>query len=227
MAEITGSVGKKGQNFSADVLLVQKLLNQKLNATSGVVPLKENGDFGEPMLKAIEYFQKKVVGLAIADGRIDVGGKTWKKLSDSTSKTALKQLVANSPNYYRYSSSDRQYGTEKALSSLYTLAKRMKDSCGVTIGIGDISFADGKLMPPHGSHRKGVDVDIRPLRKDKKSLPVSITQKKDYDAALTKKLVEFARRDPNLASILFNDTSITGVKSHTGHDNHLHLRFKQ
>lgn len=225
MAEITGSVGKKGQNLQADVLAVQKLLNQKLNATSGVVPLKEDGVFGDRTLKAIEYFQKKVVGLAIPDGRIDVGGKTWKKLSESTSKTALKALASSSPNYYRYSSTDRQFGTEKALSSLYTLAKRMKDSVGVTIGIGDISFADGKLMPPHGSHRKGVDVDIRPLRKDKKSLPVSIKDK-SYDAAATKKLVEFARRDPNLVSILFNDTTITGVKSWTGHDNHLHLRFK-
>jgi len=80
-------------------------------------------------------------------------------------------------------------------------------------------------MHPHKTHKHGVNVDIRPLRKDKKSLPTSIGHL-DYSRELTKALVTCLLSDPNVKAILFNDMQIKGVKSWPGHDNHLHVTMK-
>lgn len=220
MPELKGSVGRNGENRREDALLVQKLLNQRSGGA-----LVEDGLVGDKTIRAIEQFQRQVVGMVSPDGRIDPGGKTWKTLSNAAS-SGLVKLSSVSTNFYKYSSADRQFGTEKTIASLLLLARRAKESLGTSLGIGDISFQDGRSMPPHTSHRKGMDVDIRPIRSDKRAMPVKISDK-EYDAALTKKLVELARKDPNLLSILFNDKKIPGVKSYSGHDNHLHLRFRQ
>ena len=80
-------------------------------------------------------------------------------------------------------------------------------------------------MPGHGSHRRGIDVDIRPLRKDKQKAPVTIHDNQ-YSREMTKQLVGLLQKDPNVQLILFNDSQIPGVRSSPGHDNHLHVRFK-
>jgi hypothetical protein len=70
-----------------------------------------------------------------------------------------------------------------------------------------------------------VDVDIRPVRKDRKHEPVTIHDPQ-YDREITRAMVGFLRKDPNLQVILFNDTTLAGVTYAKGHDNHLHVRFK-
>jgi murein endopeptidase len=40
------------------------------------------------------------------------------------------------------------------------------------IGIGDISLAGGVQTPDHASHITGLEVDVRPLRKDGLEEPV-------------------------------------------------------
>jgi hypothetical protein len=39
--------------------------------------------------------------------------------------------------------------------------------------------------------------------------------------------VNLLRSNPNVETILFNDTSIAGVRQWVGHDNHLHVHFRQ
>ncbi len=73
---ISGSVGAKGVNKEADVELIQKLLNDV-----GLKPkLSVDGDCGPKTIAAITAYQKRL-GFRKPDGRIDVGGTTWKKLS--------------------------------------------------------------------------------------------------------------------------------------------------
>jgi predicted chitinase len=77
---ISASVGKGGKNKNADVKIVQALLNEKEKAG-----LKVDGDCGPKTIAAITKFQKDKVGLASPDGRIDLGGKTWKELTEAPS----------------------------------------------------------------------------------------------------------------------------------------------
>jgi murein endopeptidase len=115
-------------------------------------------------------------------------------------------------------------GTPTTLQSIRTLATAL-DATGIVIGVGDISFAQGGKMPPHGSHRRGVDVDLRPQRTDEARSPVSITDAA-YSHDRTLLVVQELQKDPNLDLILFNDRKIDGVRFYEGHHNHLHCRFK-
>ncbi len=83
-------------------------------------------------------------------------------------------------------------------------------------------------MPPHSSHKRGVDVDFRPLRTDGARAPVTIHDAK-YSRTRTRELVKYIRANTVLPVklILFNDTAISGVQAYSGHDNHLHVRFEE
>lgn len=77
---ISASVGDGGKNVKADVILVQQLLNKNHGQS-----LTADGDCGAKTIAAIKDFQAKKMGSAKPDGRIDVGGGTWKALSAGTS----------------------------------------------------------------------------------------------------------------------------------------------
>jgi hypothetical protein len=79
MANIGGSVGKGGANTKADVLTVQKLLNKHV-ASLGLPALDEDGRIGTNTIDAIRAYQKIALNMAKPDGRIDIGGDTWKAL---------------------------------------------------------------------------------------------------------------------------------------------------
>src|SRR5262249_31622242 len=97
---------------------------------------------------------------------------------------------------------------------------------GPRIGIGDISFRRGGHMPPHLSHDKGIDADVRLMRNDGKEHGVTYRDA-TYSRDLTQKLVDTIRANGVLPinGIFFNDPAVTGVKQLKGHDNHLHVRF--
>lgn len=89
-------------------------------------------------------------------------------------------------------------------------------------GIGNVSLADGAPFPPHRSHRSGLQVDIRPIRKDWKREPVRYTDS-GYDRLATMKLVNLIWQTGMVARIAFNDVSIPRVERMAGHDDHLHV----
>lgn len=91
-------------------------------------------------------------------------------------------------------------------------------------GVGNISVAGG-LSFGHKSHRKGLEVDVRPLRKDGMQQPVSYTSP-DYDLEATRILIELFRAAAASALLIFfNDNRIPGVRPLAGHDNHFHVQF--
>lgn len=230
MYRLTGSVGEGGRNVHDDVLTVQKLLNKNahLVAAIGVVP--EDGNLDARTQAAIVAFQRTIVHLSAPDGRIDPRGRTFRILEGEQPHAAtviLTQLTVteNAGGFYLYENPDRQYGTPRALESIRNIAGALK-TAGITIGVGDISFVHGGHMAPHESHRRGVDVDIRPQRDDQAHAPVTINDP-HYSRDRTKQVVEAIRADPNFELVLFNDKQIHGVRSWAGHDNHLHVRFKE
>jgi len=213
------SVGREGKNSSSDVKLIQKLLNDNFLKTG---KLKVDGVIGPKTILMIEQYQRDVLKMQRPDGLIAPGGKTWKSLN--AAGTSLISLEP-SDGYYSYEPSERQYGSVETIRSLKKLGALSVASLKVKIGIGDLSFSDGRLMNPHLSHRRGIDVDMRPIRLDGKALPIAYTHAQ-YDRPRTLKLIECLRQDPNLSMIIFNDPKIVGLVTAGGHDNHLHLRFK-
>lgn len=74
VANLSAAVGDGCPNKLEDVKAVQTLLNKFGYG------LTVDGDCGKKSIAAIKDFQTKKVGLATPDGKIDLGGKTWKAL---------------------------------------------------------------------------------------------------------------------------------------------------
>jgi len=227
MYRLNASVGNGGKNQHDDVLIVQKLLNKNTHIVDTIGRVPEDGNLDEATQSAILAFQRDVVRLAHPDGRIDPGGRTFRILTGDSphgATVAFVQLPADGEGYYLYSDADKCWGTPSTIQSVKTVAANLKQ-LGMEIGVGHISFANGARMPPHKSHRRGIDVDIRPQRTDGVRTGVKLTASA-YDREKTRTVVNELRKDPNLDYIFFNDTEIEGIRYWEGHDDHLHVRFK-
>jgi hypothetical protein len=228
MYRISGSVGQGGQNNHDDVRVVQQLLNKNAHIVESIGRVPEDGNLDDATLRAIVAFQRDVVRLPNPDGRVDPRGRTFQILTGDSphgATVAFVQLPADGEGYYIYASRDKQWGTPATVQSVRTLAANLKKA-GIEIGIGNMSYANGGKMEPHKSHRRGIDVDIRPLRTDGTRQPVVITDAA-YSRDSTRKVVEELHKDANLEYIFFNDKNIEGVREWPGHNNHLHVRFKE
>jgi murein endopeptidase len=137
-------------------------------------------------------------------------------------------LPTSGTGIYSYSQQKDQFGVAETIEALLAIGAAWQQAHpnGPAIGIGHISRKGGGKMPPHQTHRIGLDVDIRPMRKDGKRLPVTF-QSAAYSRPLTRELVTRIRGNGVLLvrSILFNDPLVQGVKPFSGHDNHLHVTF--
>lgn len=228
MYRLNASVGTGGVNNHDDVLIVQKLLNKNTHIVDSIGRVPEDGNLDERTQSAILAFQRDLVRLAHPDGRIDPGGRTFRVLTGDSphgATVAFVQLPADGEGYYRYSSDEKAWGTPSTIQSVKNLAASLKKA-GIEIGVGNISFANGARIPPHKSHRRGVDVDIRPQRTDGVRTGVNISADA-YDRVKTRQIVDELRKDQNLQLILFNDNEIEGVRFWEGHNDHLHVRFKE
>ena len=149
------------------------------------------------------------------------------------------QLPASGAGYYTYYATDRRgrldsppgyhrYARPEVVRAIEWIGsewQRMHPR-GPRLGIGDLSLLGGGPTPRHGAHQRGLEVDIRPPRSDGRELSAAFPDP-PYSRDLTQQLVAVIRRNPiaRVRVILFNDTSITGVRSYPGHNNHLHVGF--
>jgi hypothetical protein len=88
-----------------------------------------------------------------------------------------------------------------------------------------MSLADGSAYDKHkpaGDHTTGTGIDIRPIRKDGRDLPITYEQP-GYDREATQQLVDTLLATGGVKRIFFNDPQIKGVSPWKGHDNHLHV----
>ncbi|MBY0240387.1 MAG: penicillin-insensitive murein endopeptidase [Burkholderiaceae bacterium] len=117
-----------------------------------------------------------------------------------------------------------QFAHTKLLSLILFVEREWQALDSRKFGVGNISIANG-LPFGHKSHMKGLEVDVRPLRKDGQHAPVSYTDP-EYDRAATSQLIALFRAHavgPFL--IFFNDLKITGVIPLRKHDDHFHFQF--
>jgi uncharacterized protein YraI len=144
-----------------------------------------------------------------------------------TSGAGFIQMKASGPGFYTYQAGYRRwakpeliYGVERAGRKWQASSSGLRPS----LGIGDISRENGGRFSPHVSHRYGVDMDARPLRKDTVRAGVTITQSA-YSRANTQAYFDILRSELNVKLILFNDRNVRGRQYYRGHSNHFHLRI--
>lgn len=126
--------------------------------------------------------------------------------------------------YYCYGTPDEgrsQYAHPKLMSFMAQVAVRWCAHETRKFGVGNISLPDGR-KGDHRTHLNGLDVDIRPIRKDGRRVACTIHDAQ-YDRAATAKLIEIFYSTGAIKSILFNDPDISRVRRWPGHDNHLHI----
>jgi uncharacterized protein (TIGR02594 family) len=82
MAAITGSVGEGGVNRPPDVQLIQTLLNQHIQRLAPLSPLAVDGLLTPALVTAIKEYQRRILGVANPDGRVDPGGRTLRSLNE-------------------------------------------------------------------------------------------------------------------------------------------------
>ncbi|HZX25650.1 MAG TPA: penicillin-insensitive murein endopeptidase [Telluria sp.] len=139
----------------------------------------------------------------------------------------LPQAPADA-GYYVYGNPGggiNQYAHPRMMSLILAVEREWQGSETRQFGVGDISAADGPKVRDHNSHRRGLEVDIRPVRKD--GLHIACTyQDSAYDRNATEKLINLFRAcAPNPILIFFNDMKIPGVRPLAKHDHHFHVQF--
>ncbi|MES2743422.1 MAG: hypothetical protein V4754_21080 [Pseudomonadota bacterium] len=134
--------------------------------------------------------------------------------------------------YYTYGMLDRrpdkgayQYPHPIMMSAIIRVAFEWQSVDKRRFGVGNISLPGGPKHRDHAGHRDGLQVDIRPLRKDGLELPATWMDHGNYDHLATAKLIELFRTFAPVKRILFNDASISFVRHADHHDDHFHVEL--
>jgi len=124
-----------------------------------------------------------------------------------------------------------QYAHPDLLTVIFWVEQQWQAIDHRKFGIGNISVANGRKFD-HRTHMKGIEVDIRPVRKDRlvgQAARCSRFDEKTYDRAATIKLVQLFLRHPMVRVIYFNDEKVQHACGHgrvkywPDHDDHLHI----
>jgi len=157
-------------------------------------------------------------------------GLTEEEIDESSwgTRGIFEQMPSAGPGFECYGVVEKRFGRLEVIQALKHVCSEWVKAFpnGPRIGIGNISFAQGGLMPPHVSHQQGVDVDLAPVASTEEEIPLTWENPK-YSRQRTQKLVDLLRSNPilDIRTILFNDPDVTGVEPWQGHDNHLHVSF--
>jgi murein endopeptidase len=129
--------------------------------------------------------------------------------------------------YYTYGTPDQgrsQYTHPRMITLIGLVAAAWSAIDERKFGVGNTSLADGVKHPDHATHRSGLEVNVRPLRKDGLRLPCTIHDAQ-YDREATAKLIDLFRKNGMLKIVLFNDLSIPHVTQAKGHNDHFHVQL--
>ena len=121
----------------------------------------------------------------------------------------------------------RQVGTAGFVGALEDLGQSWSETGRGRLSFGEMSREGGGPLAGHEGHTQGREVDVRPIRSDGSSGPVTWQDTK-YDRAATRDLVRMVRDQHPGAVVLFNDPVLIReglTQRWDGHDYHLHLRF--
>lgn len=231
--ELMGEISRSNPDY---VRWVQQALNQAMGLRLAV-----DGDRGPQTRSAIRSFQQRqglkvdgAVGPQTEQALVTVTGTrppttSGAPASSGPSLSINTPLPESGPGFRAYQRNQaRRYGLPETIQALQSIAAawQVAHPGGPRIEIGDLSFQGGGPMPPHKSHQRGVDIDIRLIRNDGREGGTTF-RAANYSRSLTQELVNLIRANGLLTVkyIFFNDPGVRGVTDQSGHDNHLHVRF--
>jgi peptidoglycan hydrolase-like protein with peptidoglycan-binding domain len=206
----------------AAVKAVQWELNQKRSAG-----LTLDGTYGTATRAAVAAFQRHA-GLTVTGS---MNGTTWRNLIWHYEYPAFwltelcdyTDLTRNGPA--------ANWGTSAAVRQVETAAKIVHDTGKGAVAVGDVSWEHGGDIRGHGTHERGLDVDIRPIRTDRRQCTWGTSWRwSTYDRAGTRTLVKAIRSTApgHVRLVYFNDPVLIReglTRWYTGHDDHLHIRY--
>ncbi|CAM2810996.1 MULTISPECIES: hypothetical protein [Janthinobacterium] len=128
-----------------------------------------------------------------------------------------------------------QYAYPSMLSLIFYIAREWQAIDDGKFDIGNISIAGGLGYDKHVSHRKGIEMDLRPMRKDKLEGQSARVSRFDdvHDRNATIKLIRLFLQHPMATTVFFNDGEVQKmiaggpVRSLKGHDDHLQLEIRE
>ena len=183
-----------------------------------------DGIFGSTTRTAVVAFQKHA-GLA-QTGAVDLA--TWRtlvwhyELPRFSSKALCDYSVGNGP---------ANWGTAEVIAGLEAAGAWSVIHGYGRLAVGDVSFEHGGPIPGHETHQRGLDVDIRPLRKANDQCTArTLYTYTAYDRTATRAVIKAVRAlsPGRIKLIYFNDPVLISEGLTTwfsGHDDHLHIRF--
>jgi peptidoglycan hydrolase-like protein with peptidoglycan-binding domain len=217
---------------SEAVKAVQVILREKRDLSLPVI-----GVYGPQTRSAMMSFESRY-GLPV-DG--NVGVADWRSLARSFErpKLWLPQICPYGPGGAAGHSG--HWGTSNTIAQV-TLAALAVHGKGLgPVAIGDISLERGGAIPGHVTHRQGMDVDLRPMRRGGNQCQYPVTWYRmvsgvkvcchpSYDRDATRALIQAIRAASRerIQVIAFNDPQLIreGLAVHVaGHDDHLHVRY--
>lgn len=127
-----------------------------------------------------------------------------------------------------------QYAHPALLSLIFYIEREWQALDERKFGIGNISIYGGKAYDKHATHKKGIEMDCRPVRRDKLVGQGARCTRFDaaYDRAATMRLIHLFVRHPDVRIVLFNDDEVQRalgpmVRSAPNHDDHFHVEVKE
>jgi murein endopeptidase len=148
---------------------------------------------------------------------------------DSRGYFMLPQAPEDS-GYYVYGTPGMgggQYAHPAMMTMLLFVERQWATMDNRKFGVGNISLPGGEEYPKHRSHKSGLEVDIRPIRKDGERMPVYWQWVDQYDQYATTKLIELFHGYPGVKKIYFNDPDLRHlVLPLIHHDHHFHVELR-
>jgi len=202
------------------VLGLQVELVEKRRVTIAV-----DGAFGSATAAAVVAFQRHM-GLP---GTGLVNTATWRALAWHYE---LPRFGAAGLCDYSVGNGPANWGTAEAIDTLEAVGRSVVALGYGRVAVGDISLEHGGPIPGHVTHQRGLDVDVRPLRKanDQCSIAGTRWSSTAYDRSATRAMIlKFRALAPgHLKLIYFNDPVLIReglTRWYGGHDDHVHVRF--
>ena len=131
------------------------------------------------------------------------------------------QLPASGTGFYGYTASSGRWGVPRLIYAAERVGRRLAQEGRPRMGVGNVSKENGGTFPPHSSHKRGVDMDVRPGRTSGEG-PVTISDSA-YSRERTQRMINLFRAEVSVRTVLFNDPGVSGVQSYSGHHNHFHV----
>jgi hypothetical protein len=200
------------------VKVVQRQLNAKRR--SG---LTVDGTLAGATLSAVRSFQRHA-RLSVS-GAVD--GATWRYLIGHFERPVFGRWMCD----YQVGNGPADWGTGAAIGQLRAAALTVGQAGYGPVAIGDIGFEHGGDIPGHQFHERGLEVDIRPMRRDDRQCRWGGSFRlANYDRTATRALIRAIRAAApgHVKVIYFNDPVLIReglTRWYTGHDDHVHVRY--